>query len=513
MVAGMPVFAQTPAIGQANGVGQAPLPGSNQSAGGGHGNTAVTAARKFYPLGYVPPTSNFSRPDGDLQQEAGTLRFYPPGYAMRRQSEQQGIRATQGKIAGMNVPTASNSPVTPVTAHAYASNDSPFIRVGLALNISSANVVALDDLEIKNSVTGNSSGVLPAASSWLVSAEGRQLKFDLLDSGMGLQLAAASTKPPSRVRDTALTPMTASVAPESFVLPLDMQANSGYTLFSRIHDGLFGLNGKAYRGALWLRTNSAGTFSTINFLNIEDYLLSVVPSEMPSNWPLEALKAQAVAARSYALANAGKHGSQGYDVKANTEDQMYTGVLAETTSGNQAVAQTAGIVIKNQGKIVPAYYHSTSGGSTESADYVWGKSCPFLQEVIDYDDASPKFTWTKKMPTVELEQSLRNRRNDIGSLQNIEIPARSPSNHNLKVLVTGTAGSVTLPGDEARSVFNLPSSNFNVMVDSQFCIFSGRGFGHRMGLSQWGAKALAEHGYNAAQILSYYYKDVSLDYP
>jgi stage II sporulation protein D len=315
---------------------------------------------------------------------------------------------------------------------------------------------------------------------------------------------------------------SATVRHESFVLPINTlksfsgaaQYNDGYTLTGHIQDGLFGLNNKAYRGGLWLHTFTTAAFSAINVLNLEDYLLSVVPSEMPSSWPLEALKAQAIAARSYALANLGKHGSQGFDVKADTEDQMYTGVLAETEASNRAVAETAGIVIKNQGKIVPAFYHSTSGGSTEIA---LGKDYPFLQEVADYDDASPKFTWTKKMSIYDLAQALKNKthKDPIGQPQNITVLSRSPANNTLKILVTGDLGSVELSGEQSRALFGLPSSSFNAAIDSsnQLCVFSGRGFGHRMGLSQWGAKALAEHGYNAAQILGYYYKDVSLEYP
>jgi stage II sporulation protein D len=457
---------------------------------------APTLQRRFYPLGYVPP------PAGTEVTAPNNSHFYPLGYTpLTLQSHSLNLSVEKKAVA-------LSLPKNPTVWSATASNASAVIKVGLALNISYVNLVVLDAVELKDSSTGMSLGVLPASTVWRINDDGTQLKFDLVESNLGVLLSNSDVQT-SIIGDTV-------IHRESFAVPLRSQSNSdtaeknteGYTLECRAQEGLIGLNGKAYRGSLWLRMLDGQTFSAINVLNLEDYLLSVVPSEMPSSWPLEALKAQAIAARSYALANTGKHGSQGFDVKADTEDQMYTGVQAETLSGNQAVAQTTGIVIKNQGKVVPAFYHSTSGGSTETS---WGKSYPFLQQVVDYDDASPKFTWTKKVPTWQMEQALRDRtqRYPIGQLQNVEVLSRSPS----KILVTGSLGSMELSGDQARGAFGLPSSNFNVMLAGDSCIFSGRGFGHRMGLSQWGAKALAEHGYNAAQILSYYYKDVSLEYP
>lgn len=287
----------------------------------------------------------------------------------------------------------------------------------------------------------------------------------------------------------------------------------GYLLKPSGGESLFGINGKLYRGSLLIRrsTSSSGGINAINVVTLEDYLLSVVPSEMPSHWPAEALKAQALVARSYAVANAGKHEQDGYDLKSTGEDQVYNGVGAESESTNCAVAATSGLVLKYQGQVIPAFFHSTSGGFTEAAENVWGKAVPFLQSVPDYDDRSPSFTWTTKMPVASVEEALRKTGMDVGSLLAVLVVSRAPSMRAQNVLVAGSSGTHVLGGGEIRRILSLPSANFNVGCLPNTYVFAGRGCGHGLGLSQWGAKALAENGYNAAQIVTYYYRDVSVD--
>src|SRR5262249_55299463 len=140
-------------------------------------------------------------------------------------------------------------------------------------------------------------------------------------------------------------------------------------------DGVLAYNGKLVRGALSIQPASQGAgVNVVNYLDLEDYLLSVVPSEMPSGWPIEALKAQAISARSYAVSNLGKHGADGYDLKDNIEDQVYSGVKSEAESANLAVSSTQDLVLKYEGKPICAYFHSASGGGTETSENVWSKS-------------------------------------------------------------------------------------------------------------------------------------------
>lgn len=276
--------------------------------------------------------------------------------------------------------------------------------------------------------------------------------------------------------------------------------------------GVFAVGGKLYRGSLIIRPNFKGDkvlLSAINLIDIEDYLLSVVPSEVPSLWPQEVLKAQAIAARSYAAANLGKHKADGYDVKATVEDQVYRGVIAEADETNAAVAATDKLVLKHNDQVISAFFHSTSGGSTELAENVWGKALPYLKSVVDFDDASPAFNWKKTVSAGSLASSLGLSDPILGVL----VVGRHPgeSRRVKDVVVIGKSSARFVSGADLRRILSLPSTLFSLYQADDSYIFSGRGSGHGLGLSQWGAKALADNGYNAVQILSYYYKDVTIE--
>ena len=136
--------------------------------------------------------------------------------------------------------------------------------------------------------------------------------------------------------------------------------------------------------------NDGDGLTVINDIPIEDYLRGVVPSEMPSGWEHDAHKAQAIAARSYALANLGKRAKYGYDLNDTPEDQAYGGASAEAVGTNDAVAETAGIVLVHDGKIIPAYYSASAGGKTLSAGQVWMKDLAFIKSVPSFDDGVKK---------------------------------------------------------------------------------------------------------------------------
>lgn len=144
-----------------------------------------------------------------------------------------------------------------------------------------------------------------------------------------------------------------------------------------------------YRGGMIVE-NRKGELVVINDLPLEDYILGVVPSEMPSKWSYEALKAQAIAARSYAIANRGKRASRGYDLKDTPEDQAYGGASSETYSTNKAVIETKGIVVTYNRKVIPAYYSASAGGHTVNSGQVWNKDLPYLRSVPSFDDGISK---------------------------------------------------------------------------------------------------------------------------
>ena len=152
-------------------------------------------------------------------------------------------------------------------------------------------------------------------------------------------------------------------------------------------DGYVSTKGKWYHGKLMVK-NVDGKLTVINDIDLESYIKGVVPSEMPASWEFEALKAQAIAARSFALANLGKQAKHGYDLKDNTEDQAYGGASAETNITNKAVEETHGLVLTYEMKIISAYYSASAGGMSSTS--VWGGYAPYLRSVPSFDENIPK---------------------------------------------------------------------------------------------------------------------------
>ena len=165
--------------------------------------------------------------------------------------------------------------------------------------------------------------------------------------------------------------------------------NSNKIVIKSENNGFVSVKKRWYRGHFQLQ-NSGNGLTVINDIPIELYLRGVVPSEMPSSWEHDAHKAQAIAARSYALANLGKRAKDGYDLKDTPEDQAYGGATAETLQTNDAVEETKGLVLIYQGKIIPAYYSASAGGHTKQASQVWNKDLAFIKAVPSFDEGTKK---------------------------------------------------------------------------------------------------------------------------
>jgi len=165
--------------------------------------------------------------------------------------------------------------------------------------------------------------------------------------------------------------------------------NSNKIVIKPSDDAYISVKKKWYRGYFML-LNSGKGLTVINDIPIEKYLQGVVPSEMPPGWEHEAHKAQAIAARSYAIANLGKRAKDGYDLKDTPEDQAYGGASAETPQTNDAVVETEGIVLIYDGKIIPAYYSASAGGHTKDASQVWTKDLAYIKAVPSFDDGIKK---------------------------------------------------------------------------------------------------------------------------
>lgn len=262
------------------------------------------------------------------------------------------------------------------------------------------------------------------------------------------------------------------------------------------------LAGKWYRGSGEFRPGLV----VINRLDLEAYLYGVVPNEMPAGWPLESLKAQAIAARTYAIANLGQHARLGFDLRPTEENQVYGGASSEKVSSNQAVDATRGQIVTYNGRPIRAYYHSCAGGYTESSESVWGRPIPYIQPVPDFDQEAPRYVWQRQFSTEELSRLF-----NVGEVREITPVARGYSGRVTKIQVSGSQGNKLFTGEQFRRLTRLWSTLFNVQPDAGGFTFAGRGFGHGLGLSQWGAKALGERGYLYSQILQHYYPSAILD--
>lgn len=280
--------------------------------------------------------------------------------------------------------------------------------------------------------------------------------------------------------------------------------------------GELALDGRRYRGALELR-HKGGGLTAVNIVPVDDYLLSVVPEEMPVDWPAEAIKAQSVAARSFALASRGRHASEGYDLCTTTHCQLYTGTAAEKSASNAAIKATRGEVLTYGGKPIEALFHTDSGGMTENSEDVWGSHVPYLRAVKD--TPAKTMPWTKTISRANLERKLAAKGHDIGKVRSLALSPlaigrsakdRTASGRVKTMMVKGTKGTATLSGTTWRSLLGLKSTLFDAKLAKDMVTFTGYGSGHGLGISQWGAERMAAKGASYAEILHHYYTGTQL---
>ncbi len=279
--------------------------------------------------------------------------------------------------------------------------------------------------------------------------------------------------------------------------------------------GPVSLNGSRYRGSLEIRPHpeNPSRFNLINTVMLEDYLLSVVPSESPASWPIESLKAQAMAARTYAVANWRKREALGFDMNADTSDQMYTGIQGEQPASSEAVKATQNQIIAFQGKPITALFFSSSGGYTDSSLEVWGVDLPYIQPVKDFDQAAPRYRWDKTMTPNQVQAALTKLGLNVGTLQKIEALETTPQGRVKKIRFSGSTGNAEVDANKFRFAAGLSSTRWTVSVEGQpprSFRFDGGGWGHGLGMSQWGARQMAADGKNASEIIHHYYTGVEI---
>ena len=333
--------------------------------------------------------------------------------------------------------------------------------------------------------------------------------------------------------------------------------------------GYLNFGGRLFRGILEITTDDAGDMIVVNEVATGPYLASVTGAESPSSWHGEALASQAIAARTYLVTHLRRHAN--YDLEGDVRDQEYAGIGTEAATAVRAVERTAGIVATYRGAPIEALYSANAGGVTEDSENVYANALPYLRSVPSPGDELAKdsgwgktsWEWNREFTAPQLGDYLRSRGINVGVPQRIELVRVTGAGRVTLARVFGTTGTRDIGKDVTRYYFGLKSSLFTVqltpggeeewmswrdtarLVDMAILgsellgttyertlnedreltslrvtgylyklpprfIFYGRGFGHGVGMSQWGAQGMALNGANYEQILKHYYRGIAL---
>lgn len=277
--------------------------------------------------------------------------------------------------------------------------------------------------------------------------------------------------------------------------------------------GYLSNNNKTYRGTFLLYL-SAGELLLVNQVMLEQYLYGVLPCEVSPNWEKEALKAQAVAARTFAIYNRLNNKTPEYDLEAGVASQVYKGFDIEAAPTNNAINETTGEILAYEDTIIQAFFHSNSGGKTASSAEVWGGDYKYLQSIDDpYSASSKGYKWKYEISSDKLSALMLKSKFTIGSVEEISIIDRTESNRVNTLKLKGTTGDIIIKGKDLRALIGneqIKSTNFTVSSISGGFTFEGFGWGHGVGLSQEGAREMANLGRTYKEILRHYYKDTKI---
>jgi stage II sporulation protein D len=299
------------------------------------------------------------------------------------------------------------------------------------------------------------------------------------------------------------------------------------------------VNGKPYRGAIHVIARPDG-LTAVDELGLESYLMGVVSAELGRRSGAEtaALQAQAIVSRSYALRNRGRMASSGFDLSAGVTDQAYGGVASETPEGNSAVRSTQGMALTYQGQPIRAYFHSTCGYQTAAPEEAFRglSGDPYLRVVSDkkpdggyYCDISPRFRWTVTWEGTQLRDILRRTlpavmgiaASQVDDIKDVRVRRTGPSGRAAEIRVQVGGGEIPVFGPDIRAVFQQPTGEPLGSAAIQLSaerdgdrlvrlVAAGAGWGHGVGMCQWGAVGRARAGQTYAQILSAYFPGATL---
>lgn len=370
--------------------------------------------------------------------------------------------------------------------------------------------------------------------------------------------------------DTGVTVIVTGTDTVLFEFDCGSRASLGIEPIETTEKTVTWFRGYRYYGGFEYQRASGGAISVINVVSMEDYVKCVIPWEMNADWPIEALKAQAVCARTYAATQT-KHSSGGFDVCATTHCQVYQGTAACSSHSDSAVEETAGEYLYYNGSLVrEALYYASNGGASESSENVWGSKVAYLQGKEDPYEAyiasiAPKYSWSTTYTASELTSLLSSKGYNIGTVKNVYVSGRTDTDNVCSLTFVGTKGTKTVTGESCRTLLNLRSQRYTVnggtedsysvnesgaqvnlsgasaisgdgtvssLAGSAYVItadgisaleqktttnastdsfvISGTGNGHQVGMSQWGAYAMANLGYDYEEILEFYYTGVTV---
>jgi stage II sporulation protein D len=270
--------------------------------------------------------------------------------------------------------------------------------------------------------------------------------------------------------------------------------------------------GRTFRGrveVLWHRHKGSAQLLLVHPLPIETYLVGIIAGELPPRWPPEAMKAQAVAARTYAVYQKFHAPDRPYHLDSGVLDQVYGGVQHETGQARDAVMATEGEVLTYQRRPIKAYFHACCGQQTESARDGWGTPEPYLPSVAcGFCQDCGRRQWTLKVLRGNLAHLLRAKSLGVGDVRQLSVTRTTATGRAAAIEVHGTAGTQRMHAEDLRRILGydqLRSRQFTVRTEGEALVFSGQGSGHAVGMCQWGArgKALAGSGYR--DILTHYY--------
>jgi stage II sporulation protein D len=299
------------------------------------------------------------------------------------------------------------------------------------------------------------------------------------------------------------------------ILRIKPASVGGKPLRIRSSDGITQLNDKRYRGWVEIRKKKNGLLLVVNELDLEEYLRGVIAAEVPPDWELEALKAQAVASRTYALYEKRTAGKRPYHILATVTSQVYNGVNGEQVNAVRAVKETEGLILTYQGNVIPAFYHANCGGHTENASLMWGIDEPYLKGVdCECQDIIKDGLWEKRVSVSHVSDALRRQGFRVENILDMSIAGITPAGRVKNVAILSARGTTTVPAETLRAALGnteIPSVFFELELSEGEAVFSGRGRGHGVGLCQWGAKEMAEKGHDFKSILSHYYPGTFLE--